>query len=138
MTDATPSEKAPSEQEPSAADGSGRHAWGYGLATVTDAGDVLDTWYPSPELGEAPGMAGPRDVPIELAALQGPDPHRQVTQTVVRTVIDLAPEVSQSHLERMVRDCLRRGLFTVEEARRRVAEPDMVGRRGAEALRRLL
>jgi hypothetical protein len=58
--------------------------------------------------------------------------------TALRTVIDLAPEVSASHLERMVRDCLERGLFTLEEARRRVAEPDMVGRRGAEALRRLL
>ena len=84
MTDATPP-----AQELSAADLPGRPAWGYGLATVTDAGVVLDTWYPNPELGPAPGMAGPRDVPIELAALQGPDPHRQVTQTVVRTVIDL-------------------------------------------------
>ncbi len=58
--------------------------------------------------------------------------------TALRTVIDLAPEVSASHLERMVRDCLERGLFTLEEARRRVAEPDMIGRRGAEALRRVL
>ena len=58
--------------------------------------------------------------------------------TALRTVIDLAPEVSASHLERMVRDCLERGLFTLEEARRRVAEPDIIGRRGAEALRRVL
>ena len=32
-----------------------QHAWGFGLATVTDDGTVLDTWFPAPELGEAPG-----------------------------------------------------------------------------------
>ncbi len=58
--------------------------------------------------------------------------------TALRTVIDLAPEVAASHLEVMVRDCLERGLFTVEEASQRLAEPDMVGRRGAELLRRAL
>jgi hypothetical protein len=58
--------------------------------------------------------------------------------TALRTVIDLAPEVTGSHLEDMVRDCLERGLFTVEEAWRRLAEPDMVGRRGAELLRQAL
>lgn len=58
--------------------------------------------------------------------------------TALRTVIDLAPEVVPSHLEEMVQDCLERGLFTVEEASRRLAEPDMIGRRGAELLRRAL
>jgi hypothetical protein len=58
--------------------------------------------------------------------------------TALRTVIDVAPEVADSHLEVIVRDCLERGLFTVEEASRRIAEPDMVGRRGAELLRRAL
>jgi hypothetical protein len=58
--------------------------------------------------------------------------------TALRTVIDVAPEVAASDLEVMVRDCLERGLFTVEEASRRIAEPDMVGRRGAELLRRAL
>ena len=58
--------------------------------------------------------------------------------TALRTVIDLAPEVEASHLEEMVHDCLERKLFTVEEALRRLAEPDMVGRRGAELLRRAL
>ncbi len=58
--------------------------------------------------------------------------------TALRTVIDLAPEVEASHLEEMVHDSLERGLFTVEEALRRLAEPDMVGRRGAELLRRAL
>jgi hypothetical protein len=58
--------------------------------------------------------------------------------TALRTVIDLAPEVEASHLDEMVQDCLERRLFTVEEALRRLAEPDMVGRRGAELLRRAL
>ncbi len=31
-----------------------RSAWGYGLATMTDAGAVLDTWYPAPALGRGP------------------------------------------------------------------------------------
>ena len=58
--------------------------------------------------------------------------------TALRTVIDLAPEVSAAHLEVMVRDCFERGLFTPGEAWRRLAEADMVGRRGAELLRRVL
>ncbi|GEN79627.1 2,3,4,5-tetrahydropyridine-2,6-dicarboxylate N-succinyltransferase [Actinotalea fermentans] len=31
-----------------------RTAWGHGLATVTDAGGVLDVWYPRPALGARP------------------------------------------------------------------------------------
>ncbi len=58
--------------------------------------------------------------------------------TALRTVIDVAPEVSTVHLRDMVQDCLERGLFTVGDAWRRLAEPDMVGRRGAELLRRVL
>lgn len=58
--------------------------------------------------------------------------------TALRTVIDVAPEVSASDLEVMVLDCLERGLFTVEQAWHRLAEPDMAGRRGADLLRRAL
>jgi 2,3,4,5-tetrahydropyridine-2-carboxylate N-succinyltransferase len=76
--------------DPEPADGApARAAWGYGLATVTDAGSVLDTWYPMPARGDAPADAGPHAVPADLAALEGADPHRRVRQTVVRTVIDL-------------------------------------------------
>ena len=63
-------------------------AWGYGLATfagVDGEGGVLDTWYPSPELGEAPEHL---DAPQELVALEGPDEVRGVRRTVVRTVVD--------------------------------------------------
>lgn len=58
--------------------------------------------------------------------------------TALRTVIDIAPDVGTADLEVIVEDCLKRGLFTIEEAWRRLAEPDMVDRRGAEILRRLL
>ena len=68
---------------------SDRSAWGYGLATTTDSGTVLDTWYPEPRLGEAPPDAGPHAVPTSLAALEGMDPDRGVRTDVVRTVIDL-------------------------------------------------
>jgi 2,3,4,5-tetrahydropyridine-2-carboxylate N-succinyltransferase len=66
-----------------------RTAWGTGLATVTEDGETLDTWYPDPRLGEAPWATGPYAVPAALAALEGTDPRRRVKQTVVRTVIDL-------------------------------------------------
>jgi hypothetical protein len=56
----------------------------------------------------------------------------------LRTVIDMAPEVSAEDLEHMLYDVLTRGFFTVEEAWRRLAEPDMADRRGAELLRRIL
>ncbi|HZI96647.1 MAG TPA: 2,3,4,5-tetrahydropyridine-2,6-dicarboxylate N-succinyltransferase [Actinomycetales bacterium] len=68
---------------------SDRRAWGYGLATSTESGTVLDTWYPDPHLGAAPHDAGPHGVPAMLAGLEGMDPDRGVRMDVVRTVIDL-------------------------------------------------
>ncbi|TDW66485.1 2,3,4,5-tetrahydropyridine-2,6-dicarboxylate N-succinyltransferase [Kribbella pratensis] len=66
------------------------HAWGYGLATVTTAGDVLDVWYPAPALG-----ARPEDTkaPAELIAAEGHDDLRQVRREVVaiQIVLDEAP-----------------------------------------------
>ncbi|WP_435299562.1 2,3,4,5-tetrahydropyridine-2,6-dicarboxylate N-succinyltransferase [Timonella sp. A28] len=63
-----------------------RLAWGVGLASTFSDGTVLDVWYPSPALGEAP-----RDVvvPEALVALEGFDAARQVTTSVVVTRIDL-------------------------------------------------
>jgi 2,3,4,5-tetrahydropyridine-2,6-dicarboxylate N-succinyltransferase len=66
-----------------------RTAWGYGLATIADAGTTLDTWYPFPTLGPPPQDPSPQSVPVELAALEDVDPQRGVRQVVVRTVIDL-------------------------------------------------
>jgi 2,3,4,5-tetrahydropyridine-2-carboxylate N-succinyltransferase len=94
MTDAPP-------EAPAGATSGRRTAWGYGLATVTEDGRTLDTWYPRPALGEAPADAGPHSVPAELSALEGADPQRAVRTTVVRTVIDLdapPPDASDAYL----------------------------------------
>jgi 2,3,4,5-tetrahydropyridine-2-carboxylate N-succinyltransferase len=65
-------------------------AWGHGLATITDDGTVLDTWFPSPALGNASGAR----VPEGLSALAGTHPERRVRTEVVTVEVDLtaAPE----------------------------------------------
>ena len=65
-----------------------RSAWGYGLATVTTNGQVLDTWYPSPALGPA-DTEDPYGPPAELAAAAKEDPRRGVRAQVVYVAIDL-------------------------------------------------
>jgi 2,3,4,5-tetrahydropyridine-2,6-dicarboxylate N-succinyltransferase len=62
------------------------HAWGYGLATVTDAGLTLDAWFPSPTLGAHDGSP----VEPQLAALAAVDTQRQVRTEIVLIEIDLA------------------------------------------------
>ncbi|MCW2781681.1 MAG: 2,3,4,5-tetrahydropyridine-2,6-dicarboxylate N-succinyltransferase [Marmoricola sp.] len=62
-------------------------AWGFGLATLTDDGTVLDTWYPAPALGELPEGA---TAPAALEALAQKYPARRVHTEVVKTVIELA------------------------------------------------
>lgn len=66
-------------------------AWGAGLATIASDGTVLDTWFPSPELGDAPDRV--EAVPRELAELVGPDARRDVTveYVVVRIDVDAPP-----------------------------------------------
>ena len=61
---------------------------GYGLATVTLDGQVLDTWFPAPALGPA-DAEGPYGAPAELAAAAKEDPRRGVRAQVVHVVIDL-------------------------------------------------
>ena len=61
-----------------------RSAWGHGLATLTDDGQVLDTWYPDPQLGSPEGK-----VPNALQGLAVADVVRQVRREVVTTAIDL-------------------------------------------------
>ena len=77
-----------------------RGAWGYGLATVTVDGQVLDTWFPAPALGPAPAEQ-PYGPPAELAAAAKEDPRRGVRAQVVYVAIDLdaAPaDVSDAYL----------------------------------------
>ena len=60
-------------------------AWGHGLATVAEDGSVLDTWYPSPALGE-PTV---EPAPGSLTSLVRKYPERRVHTEVVTTRIDL-------------------------------------------------
>ncbi len=63
-----------------------RSAWGFGLASRHESGQVLDAWFPSPALGSVPGDAA---VPPSLTALERADPRRGVRTEVVRVEIDL-------------------------------------------------
>ena len=77
-------------------------AYGIGLATVTPDGTVLDTWYPSPALGDATDLGTVRVSSAEIAEalgeaaakLLGEDLERGVEVVGVKVVIDLeaAPE----------------------------------------------
>lgn len=58
--------------------------------------------------------------------------------TALRTIIDVAPELGERELSRMIDDCLRRRLFTVQEGLDRTSEPDIAARRGAQQVRRQL
>ena len=66
-------------------------AAGVGLATIAADGTVLDTWFPTPEIGgdDQPGTVrlSVAEVPDELAALAGRDDDRGVEIALVRTVI---------------------------------------------------
>ncbi|SDE11796.1 2,3,4,5-tetrahydropyridine-2,6-dicarboxylate N-succinyltransferase [Auraticoccus monumenti] len=59
-----------------------RTAHGWGLATTTDDGQVLDTWFPAPVLG-----SGPEQPPAELTP--STDATRRVRTEVVEVSIDL-------------------------------------------------
>ncbi|KNX36503.1 2,3,4,5-tetrahydropyridine-2,6-dicarboxylate N-succinyltransferase [Luteipulveratus halotolerans] len=78
-----------------------RTAWGFGLATETSTGQVLDTWYPSPALGSSPHTDDPYAAPAELSAAAREYPRRGVRTRVVHTQVDLdaAPaDVSDAYL----------------------------------------
>ncbi len=70
-------------------------AWAFGLATFGPQGEVLDTWYPSPSLGDPDGA----EAPEELTALDGGvDDLRGTTRRLVQTVIkDLEQAPADTH-----------------------------------------
>ncbi|MBA4025287.1 MAG: 2,3,4,5-tetrahydropyridine-2,6-dicarboxylate N-succinyltransferase [Gordonia sp.] len=72
-----------------------------GIATITDSGAVLDTWYPSPELTDAGGSGTTEldaaDTPAELSSLVGTDSDRGVRTVAVRTSIVLADAPADAH-----------------------------------------
>ncbi len=78
-----------------------------GLATITEEGTVLDTWYPAPVLADDAGEAGTERLGPERAVellgehvtdATGPDAARGVEVVAVRTVIsDLAAKPVDAH-----------------------------------------
>ena len=72
-----------------------------GIATITDSGAVLDTWYPSPELGESTTSGTTElaadETPAELTSLVGTDADRGVRTVAVRTSIVLADAPADAH-----------------------------------------
>ncbi|MET8798932.1 2,3,4,5-tetrahydropyridine-2,6-dicarboxylate N-succinyltransferase [Nocardia sp. NPDC004568] len=71
-----------------------------GIANVTPDGTVLDTWFPSPELGEFGDTGTERlaTAPAEFAELVGPDAARGVEVVAVRTTIaDLSAAPVDAH-----------------------------------------
>ncbi|MDN5725850.1 MAG: 2,3,4,5-tetrahydropyridine-2,6-dicarboxylate N-succinyltransferase [Propionibacteriales bacterium] len=62
-----------------------RTAWGWGLATIHDSGQILDTWFPTPALG----VPVDGDAPEAISALTGVDEARQVRVEAVRVSADL-------------------------------------------------
>jgi 2,3,4,5-tetrahydropyridine-2-carboxylate N-succinyltransferase len=69
------------------------HAWGSGLATISEDGTVLDTWFPAPALGRIPDDVDPAAVPDALAVHVGPDDRRGVhlEAVTVEIALDTAP-----------------------------------------------
>lgn len=65
------------------------HAWGYGLATISHDGTVLDTWFPQPALGKLPAGREKWIAPVELEDLAGADDRREVSLEFVTVEIDL-------------------------------------------------
>jgi len=70
-------------------DDQNRLAWGWGIATVHASGQVLDTYYPEPQLGGPDGAEPPEELAITAAGASSGDPIRQVHTELVRMVIDL-------------------------------------------------
>ncbi|QEE61879.1 2,3,4,5-tetrahydropyridine-2,6-dicarboxylate N-succinyltransferase [Salinibacterium sp. dk2585] len=64
-------------------------AWGYGLATISADGTVLDTWFPTPELGIRPAHVDPHIAPTEFEELARADERRNVRLEFVTVEIDL-------------------------------------------------
>ena len=67
-----------------------RTAWGDGLATITNDGQVLDAWFPTPALGPLPEGRDPHISPASFAALAYDDERRQVQVSPVTVTAETA------------------------------------------------
>jgi len=66
-----------------------RAAWGYGLSTISADGTVLDTWFPSPQLGSVPAGTDPYIAPADLEDYITTDERRAVRVDFVTVEINL-------------------------------------------------
>ncbi|MEZ3159719.1 2,3,4,5-tetrahydropyridine-2,6-dicarboxylate N-succinyltransferase [Microbacterium sp. BWT-B31] len=66
-----------------------RWVWGVGLATTSENGTVLDTWFPEPKAGRIPLGYDPTMPPEDLERHAVADPRRAVTVDVVTLEVDL-------------------------------------------------
>lgn len=66
-----------------------RWVWAIGLATISENGTILDTWYPEPKIGRLPLGYDPAMPPEDLERHAVPDPRRGVTVDIVTVEIDL-------------------------------------------------
>jgi 2,3,4,5-tetrahydropyridine-2-carboxylate N-succinyltransferase len=70
-----------------------RTAWGHGLVTVHDSGQVLDAWFPAPALGTPPVVDGSAELEVELEKISGYDTARRVRteRRLVQVDLDAPP-----------------------------------------------
>jgi len=71
-------------------------AWGYGLATIAEAGQVLDTWYPAGWLGLGDAMAQPPVLPVPPPSLPGL--RRERVEVVVGSLADMPKDAHDVYL----------------------------------------
>jgi len=71
-------------------------AWGHGLATLASDGTVLDVWYPSPSLGNAPKSDLQWFPPRQLEQAEQTDSLREISTEVVRQEIELSLPVTST------------------------------------------
>lgn len=71
-------------------------AWGQGLATFDNQGNILDVWYPHPKLESAPEGDAQFFAPKELEGLSKSDKLREVETRVIKTQIDLTLPVTST------------------------------------------
>ncbi len=74
----------------------GSKAWGHGLATIAGDGSILDVWFPSPEVGEAPKSDLQWFSPRELDQMVGHDELRNVRTEVIRVEVQLDQPVEST------------------------------------------
>jgi 2,3,4,5-tetrahydropyridine-2-carboxylate N-succinyltransferase len=69
-------------------------AYGVGLATVTPEGTVLDTWFPAPQLGDAPSVGTQKLSSVEVASELGEDAAKLLGEDAERGVEVIGVRVS--------------------------------------------